>query len=224
MRYPFFLSVWTCSFSPMSSWKAGKASPRMYRCPLLVPLPGCHLVLLLCHFSCMIGFQISSFVGTVQMISRSWQGGWISTWSFGAGLFRSSSKYSTRLFLCPSSLTIETLFFVFYGSLWPTKYSIELYCFGVDSSHFAVVSCFICFDSSAIQVCSLICSAILFHHFVGLCVCCLCSDFLWAGATVVERNLFFCSSIFSGVSVVVQSLWGYFFEPNTCWHEDVTAF
>ena len=61
MRYPFFHSAGT-SFSLRSSHRAGKASPRMYRCPLLVPLPGCHLVLLLCHFWAVLllfGFLLS---------------------------------------------------------------------------------------------------------------------------------------------------------------------
>ena len=53
------------------------------------------------------------------------------------------------------------------------------------------------------------------------------ADFPRAAASVVERSLsilhFIC--LFAGlrVSVVLQSLQVYFFGPNTCWHEDVTA-
>ena len=86
MRYPSSIRS-TLSFSPRSSWRAGKASPRMYRCPLLAPLQGCHLVLLLCHFL------------AVRLLSRfllSWAqcrrpaAGWKSTGSFDVGVFRSS--------------------------------------------------------------------------------------------------------------------------------------
>ena len=34
---------------------------------------------------------------------------------------------------------------------------------------------------------------------------------------------FFFLSIFSRVSVDIQSLWVYFFGASTCWHEDITA-
>ena len=58
--------------------------------------------------SCMIAFQISSSIGTVQTIGRLWLAGWMSTGSSGAGLLRSFPKYSAHLFLC-HSLAIEAI-------------------------------------------------------------------------------------------------------------------
>ena len=78
--------------------------------------------------------------------------------------------------------------------------------------------------SQTIQVRSLVCSDVALHHFVGLCVCCLCFDFPRAGATVVELILsillFIC--LFNGIDCY-PFLWVYFFWPSTCWHEVVSA-
>ena len=159
----------------------GKVATWMYRCPLLVPLPGCHLVPVICYFSAV--WLLSRFLfswhsaGNRQVITCWLDVHWI-LWSVQKlrEVFHLSLSLS---FFSDNQDPIS----VFGGSLRLVKYSREFFlCW-----HKQV--CFLCLDSLAIQVRSLVCSDVLLYHFVGLCVCCLCSDFLRAGATVVEHSL-----------------------------------
>ena len=97
---------------------------------------------------------------------------------------------------------------------------------GVNSSrveYVAVVSCFLCDDSQTIQECSPV-----FFFIIWL------ASVYAAGALIFSERvrllfsaafLFLLSSILSRVSILIQiqSLLVYFFGPNTCWHEDLTA-
>ena len=149
----------------------------MYRCLLLVPQLGCHQVLLLCHFEqydCFPDFFFCMHITDDRQVVTGWSDvHWIlRRWPVQKLLevFHPSPSLS---FLSNNRGTI----FVFYGSIRFIKYSRERICVGAYSSHVVVVSCFLCLDSQAIQICSLVCSDVP-HYFVGLCECCVCSDFL----------------------------------------------